>query len=282
MEKSSRTEITGVPYRHHIDMERVKVEINNHIAVVRLNRPDKMNALDPQMFKDIIETTETVRKDASVRVVVLTGEGPAFCAGLDLESLMQGSELTEDIEKRTHGICNIAQQIVWGWWTAPVPVIAAVHGVAYGAGLQLMMGADVKYVATDTKLCIMEMKWGLVPDFAATQLMRHTVREDVLRELTYSNRVFSGTEAVDLGFATHAMADPLASAMELAKKIADKSPSAIVTAKKLFNDTLQMNLEDGLMEESKAQAALFNSRNQREAVMASMQKRAPKYEDHRP
>lgn len=262
-------------------MKRVNVDINNHIAVVKLSRPDKMNALDPQMFKDIIAASEQIKNDTSVRVVVLRGEGKAFCAGLDLESLMQGSELTEDIEKRTHGICNIAQQIVWGWWTAPVPVIAAVHGVAYGAGLQLMMGADIKYVATDAKLCIMEMKWGLVPDFTATQLMRFTVREDVLRELTYSNRVFSGTEAVALGFATHAMEDPLASAMELAKKIAGKSPSAIVTAKKLFNDTLQMNLEDGLLEESKAQAALFNSKNQREAVMASLQKRPPQFDEYR-
>jgi len=262
-------------------MEKVKLEISNHIAVVSLNRPDKMNALDPQLFYDLVEAQDIVKNDASVRVVVLTGEGDAFCAGMDMEGLVKGNELTEDIVKRTHGITNIGQQIVWGWWTSPVPVIAAVHGVAFGAGLQLMLGADIKYISPDTKLGIMEMKWGLIPDFACPQLMRHTIREDVIRELVYTNKVFSGAEAIKLGFASHVKDNPLEAAMELAAKIVSKNPSAIVKAKKLLNDTLILEQAEGLLEESKAQAFLFNSKNQREAVMAGMQKRAPEFDDYR-
>jgi len=262
-------------------MERVKVDIDNHIAVVSLNRPDKMNALDPQMFYDLVKAQDIVENDASVRVVVLTGEGDAFCSGMDMEGLAKGNELTKDIVTRTHGIANIGQQLVWGWWNSPIPVIAAVRGVAFGAGLQLMLGADIKYIAPDTKLGILEVKWGLIPDFACTQLMRHTIREDVIRELIYSHRVFSGEEAVALGFASHAVENPLEAAMALAKKIASKSPSAIVKAKKLLNDTLVLDQAEGLLEESKAQASLFHSKNQIEAVMSGMQKRLPEFDNYR-
>jgi len=262
-------------------MERVTIDINNHIALVTLNRPDKMNALTAELMHDIIDAAEKIAKDASVRVVVLTGNGKGFCAGLDLSNFQKGNDLLKDIVTRTHGITNIGQQIVWGWRTNPVPVIAAVHGVALGTGLQLMLGADIKYIHPNTKLSIMESKWGLIPDFAGPQLMRHTVRDDIIRELTYTSRIFSGAEAVQYGFATHLSENPLEEAMALAKEIASKSPSAIVKAKKLLNDSLHLNQEDGLMAESVAQDALLNTKNQIEAVMSGMQKRPANFDNFR-
>ena len=239
-------------------MERVRIEKNNHIAIVRLNRPDKMNALDIPMFEGIIEAGEKVAANASVRVVVLTGEGRAFCAGIDLGNFSQPNGAgSKPLTERTHGVANMWQQAAWVWRALPVPVIAAVHGVAFGGGLQIMLGADIKYVAADTKLCVMEMKWGLIPDMAGTQLMYHSVRDDIIRELTYTNRIFSGKQAVDYGFCTHISEDPLGDAIKLATEIAGKSPTAIVKAKKLLNAAPYLNVEDGLMMESVEQNAVI-------------------------
>jgi len=126
-------------------MNRVKIEIEKHIAVVTFNRPEKMNALDPAQFSAIIEAGEQVAKDPSVRVVVLTGAGRAFCAGLDISSLQADSEVTDNpLIPRTHGIANTWQYSAWIWRDLPVPVIAAAHGVVFGGGLQIMLGADIK------------------------------------------------------------------------------------------------------------------------------------------
>ena len=192
--------------------DRIRLSITDGIADVRLNRADKMNALDPAMFMAIADTGARLKEDTSVRAVVLSGEGRAFCAGLDVERIaaVAGDSLLPfaDLAKRTHGIANFVQHIVWLWREMAVPVIAAVHGVAFGGGFQLALGADLRYVAPGTLLGLIETKWGLVPDMAGTQLMRSLAREDVVRELTYSGRMFSAEEALVYGFATRLVADP--------------------------------------------------------------------------
>ncbi len=263
-------------------MSRVTVEIKDHIAIVKLNRPDKMNALDIAMFEGIIEAGEKVAANSSVRVVVLTGEGKAFCAGIDLSNFSNPNGAgSKPLATRTHGAANMWQQAAWIWRALPVPVIAAVHGVAYGGGLQIMLGADIKYVTTDTRLSVMEMKWGLIPDMAGTQLMYHSVRDDIIRELTYTNRVFSGEQAVQYGFCTHVSEAPLADAIKLATEIAGKNPTAIVKAKKLLNAAPYLSAEEGLLMESVEQDGVIMKKNQLEAVYASMQKRAGNFEDYR-
>lgn len=262
-------------------MNRVSVEINNHIAIVKLNRPDKMNALDIPMFEGIIAAGEEVAADPSVRVVVLAGEGRSFCAGIDLGNFSNSNGSSKPLAERTHGIANMWQQAAWIWRALPVPVIAAVHGVAYGGGLQIMLGADIKYVTADTRLSVMEMKWGLIPDMAGTQLMYHSVRDDIIRELTYTNRVFSGEQAVAYGFCTHVSENPMEDALKLATEIASKSPTAIVKAKKLLNAAPYLSVEDGFMMESVEQDGVIMKKNQLEAVYSSMQKRAGNFEDYR-
>jgi len=262
---------------------RITIEVENHVAIVKLNRAEKMNALDLPMFNAIIDTAEKLVKETAVRAVVLAGEGKAFCAGLDLSNFNMNDEgmMSQPLIERTHGITNMWQQAVWCWRALPVPVIAAIHGVAFGGGLQIMLAADIKYIAPDTKLSVMEMKWGIIPDMAGTQLMRHTVRDDIIRELTYTHRIFSGEEAVEYGFATHGSNQPFEDALKLAHEIASKSPSAIVKAKKVLNAAPYLSVEEGLQLESIEQDAILKKENQLEAVFSTLQKREGNFKDYR-
>ena len=263
-------------------MERVKVEIANHIATVSFNRPEKLNALDVKQYKAIIAAGEQVNNDPSIRVVIIKGEGKAFCAGLDISVMGGNNELMDKpLIPRTHGLANTWQQAVWVWRELQVPVIAAVHGFAFGGGLQIMLGADIKYITADTKLSMMEMKWGIIPDMAGTQLMYHTVRQDIIKELTFTNRIFSGTEAVEYGFATHISEEPYQAAVKLAEEIASKSPSAVVKAKKLLNAAPYLSSQDGLLMESTEQTAILKKKNQMEAIFSNMQKRKGQFENYR-
>jgi enoyl-CoA hydratase/carnithine racemase len=261
---------------------RVLLTITEGIADVRLNRPDKMNALDPPMFNAIAETGARIKEDTSIRAVVLSGEGKAFCAGLDLDRIAATSQGVgflpfPDLDKRTHGVANFVQHIVWLWRELPVPVIAAIHGVAFGGGLQLALGADVRFAAPDTRFGIIESKWGLVPDMAGTQIMRHLVREDVIRELTYTARPFSAQEAVTYGFATRLEADPRGAALSTARDIAGRSPDAIRAAKRLLNQAAACDALTGLESETIGQLRLIGSANQIEAVRANLERRPPNF-----
>jgi enoyl-CoA hydratase/carnithine racemase len=268
--------------------ERVTITIEDGVADVRLVRADKMNALDNAMFEALVAAGERLKTEKGVRAVVLSGEGRAFCAGLDMGNFGQmaqgrggpaAARADESLGARSHGVANRAQYACWVWREVPVPVIAAVHGVAFGGGFQVALGADMRYVTPDARLCVMEIKWGLVPDMAGTQLMRHLAREDIVRELTYTGRIFSGEEAFAYGFATRVTADPRAAALATAREIAGKSPDAIRAAKRILNDAVLVDPKTGLTQESVEQAHLIGSPNQVEAVMSNLQKRAPAYAD---
>ncbi len=265
--------------------DRVSISIENHIADVRLIRADKMNALDPAMFQGIIEAGKQLKEEKGVRAVVLSGEGRSFCAGLDMASMAASGGANpsggraQKLADRTNGNANDFQYVATLWRELPMPVIAAVHGVCFGGGLQIASGADIRVIAPGARLSIMEMKWGLVPDMGGYALWRGYVRDDVLRELTYTNREFSGEEARALGFATHVDADPHARAMAMAAEIASRNPDAIRLAKDMFNKLPDRAEDDILMAESIAQDAVIRTPNQMEAVMSQMQKRAANYVD---
>ncbi len=250
------------------------------VAQLRLIRGDKLNALDQPMFDALIEAGQALMAMPGLRCVVMAGEGRAFCAGLDLASLDttlagQGRSLAE----RSHGNANGFQQAALIWRTLPVPVIAAVHGVCFGGGLQIAGGADIRVIAPDAQLSVMEMKWGLVPDMGGFALWRGVVREDILRELTYTNRIFAGEEARTLGFATLTDADPQARATHLAREIAARSPSAMRSAKALFNRSIDLSLDEILIAESREQHRLLGSRNQVEALSSQMEGRPGRFAD---
>jgi len=264
--------------------QRISVELRDGVADVRLRRADKMNALDDDMFEALRTTGEQLKTRPGVRVVVLSGEGRAFCAGLDTANFGKmasgergGARLLQGT--RTAAGANPSQHAVLVWRELPVPVIAAVHGVAYGGGLQLMLGADLRFITADTKLSIMEINWGLVPDMAGIALLRRLVRDDVARELTYTGRVFSGSEAQQLGLATRVCEDPRAEALALAAQIAARSPTAMRAAKRLLDLGTDVTTAQILLAESREQAALIGSAEQIEAVQARLAGRPALFRD---
>lgn len=261
--------------------DRVSIHLGEDgVAQVKLTRADKMNALDHEMFERIIEAGHELHGMKGVRVVVLSGEGRAFCAGLDLSNFARKPSPDEpDLTQRTHGNANRAQQAAMVWRKLPVPVIAAVHGVCFGGGLQIASGADIRVVHPETRMAIMEMKWGLVPDMGGYALWRGLVRDDVMRELVYTNREFTGEEAKEYGLATHVDANPHAKSTAIASEIANRNPHAIRAAKRLQAGMMEKDTDAILMDESVEQHAIMRSKNQVEAVMSGMEKRRPNFED---
>jgi len=271
--------------------ERVSVECEDGIAHVQLNRPDKKNALDSGMFEGLLSAARRLCDDRSVRAVVLSGAGDSFSSGLDVANLgdMASGSLSpesESIQEATRDLsrdgANRAQQLAWLWQELPVPVIAAVHGAAYGGGLHIALGADIRFVAPDARLAFVEISWGLVPDLSGTQALRRLVPLDVAKKLIFSGEIIDGAKAVALGLGTELSATPLEDAFSLARTIAQRSPEAVRAAKKLLNDSAFVPLAEGLANEMKASASLMGGANQIEAVMAKLQKRPPKFADPEP
>jgi enoyl-CoA hydratase/carnithine racemase len=271
--------------------QRIRVTMTDGVADVQLSRPDKLNALDKAMFDALVETGSSLVRQQGLRVVVLSGEGRAFCAGLDMGRFAQmagpdevGATASNErrLGTRSHGIANASQYAVLVWQDIPVPVIAAVHGVAFGGGFQLTLGADIRFVAPDTKMSVMEIKWGLVPDMGGMLLMPRLARADVIRELTFSGRVFSGTEALSMGFATRVCEDPYPAAMALAREVASKSPHAMRAGKRLMKVMEAGDAAAILRAESHEQVRLLGSANQKEAVVANLQKRVPNFAEVEP
>ena len=266
--------------------DRVSVTISDGVADVRLTRSEKMNAIDDAMFEALIQTGERLKVEVGLRAIVLSGEGRAFCAGLDVDgfqSLAAGAARGvlntggPRPAERTAGGAHRVQHAVMVWRETPVPVIAAIHGVAFGGGLQLALGADLRFVTPDAKMSVLEIKWGLVPDMGGIVLLRGLVRDDVARELTWSGRMFTGDEAVRLGLATRVVADPREEALAFAREVAAKSPHAVRAGKRLLNLAADGSPPEILQEESREQVALIGSPNQLEAIMANLQKRPPQF-----
>jgi len=258
--------------------------VENHVAHVKLNRYAKYNALNAEMFEAIVDAGKQVSADKGVRAVVLSGEGKGFCAGLDFESFMamEGVSDPKDLkffDKPEGSPANYAQLVGYVWKQVPVPVIAAVHGVAYGGGFQLALAADIRLASEDARFSVMEIKWGLVPDMSGTQTLRDLTRLDVAKELTFTGRVVEAGEAADLGLVTRVCGDPLAEAMQMAQEIAGKSPDAIVAGKKLLEEAWHGDSADGLGLEADLQKKIIGKKNQIEAVMANFEKRAPDFAD---
>ena len=267
--------------------DRVSITITDGIADVRLSRPDKRNALDNAMFGAIAAAGEQMKADPSVRVVVLSGDGPSFCAGLDFSSFQQmagGARTADEVVSgegpgamQTGRITHLGQQVAWAWQEVPVPVIAAVHGHALGGGIQIALGADIRIVHPDTKLSVREVHWGLVPDMTGTQVLSRLVRPDIAKELTFTARIFSGTEAFELGLATRLSETPYDDAMAMAAEIAGRSPSAIRGAKELFNRVVNAGAAEQFAEERRVIGSLIGRPDQVEAVTANFENRPARF-----
>ncbi|MDH4047040.1 MAG: crotonase/enoyl-CoA hydratase family protein [Gammaproteobacteria bacterium] len=266
--------------------ERVLLTVKEHVAVVTLNRPEKKNAVDIETFEALIRAGETVAADRSVRAVVLHGAGGNFCAGIDI-SVFQGKDGGKEqnvagggrMKARDGSPANFFQSAAYVWHALPVPVIAAIEGYAFGAGLQIASGADIRYAEPAAKLSIMEIKWGIIPDMAMSVTLRNVMPLDRIRELAYSGRIISGQEALHAGLVTALHENPLDAACALAAEIAAKSPDAIRAIKELTSAGWAQPTADALRTEATLQLGLMGSPNQREAIAANMGDRKPVFRD---
>jgi enoyl-CoA hydratase/carnithine racemase len=264
--------------------DRVRVELAEHVAVVTLARADKHNALDAAMFQGIAAAAEEVAATPGVRAVVLHGEGPSFCSGLDVASFLADGPDGFDVILDRAGPrgANLAQRVATDWLDLPMPVIAAVHGNCFGGGLQIALGADVRICAPDARLSVMEARWGLVPDMGITQTLTRLVAIDVAKELTFTARRLAGEEAARLGLVTRVADDPLAEARALAAEIAGRSPDAVRAAKRLYEECWPAPAPHALELETELQRGLMGSPNQLAAVVAGMNGEPADFTDPEP
>ncbi|QGG97062.1 crotonase/enoyl-CoA hydratase family protein [Actinomarinicola tropica] len=267
--------------------DRVSIDVSEGVADVRLVRAEKMNAVDGAMFEALIEAGDICAADRSIRAIVLSGEGRGFCAGLDFGSFQamasgprrEGGGSGERLLDNEGRITSRGQQAVYTWTEQAVPVIAAVHGPALGAGFQLALGADIRFIHPEATMSVLEIRWGLIPDMTGTQMLPRLVGLDVAKELTFTGRMVPGTECVELGLATHLSDDPHADAMALAREIASKSPDAIRHGKRLLSQVGQVTVAEQFADEARTMGSLIGSPNQLESVSAYFEKRDPVYED---
>lgn len=259
----------------------VTISIKNRIADVRLNRPDRYNALSPEMFEAIVKAGKSIEVNRSIRAVVLSGVGKGFCAGLDFEEFRQMKSSGKNmLEEKTDGTYpNLFQKAAYVWKQLPVPVIAALHGSALGGGMQIALGADIRLASPEVRLSIREIQWGLIPDMSASQTLRDLVRLDVAKELVFTGRIIGAEEALRLGLITRICDDPLAEALKMAGEIAQKSPNAIIAGKRLLETAWHGNSETGFRVEEELQISLLGSPNQVEAIQANLEKRMPDFQD---
>lgn len=268
----------------------VTVELENHVAHVRLNRPDKMNAIDPAMWKAIPAAGELLAATKGVRAVVLSGNGRGFCAGMDMATFQAMGDQTgsasgkPNLDTQAGGAPgarpgNAFQRAALVWKRLPVPVIAALHGVALGAGAQIALGADIRIAGPDLRFGVLEIKWGLIPDVGISQTLRDVVPLDVAKELTFTGRIVKADEARALGLVTRIADDPIADALALAREIASKSPDAIRLGKRLLDGSWHADEATGLALEAGLQSELIGSENQLESIRAQFEKREPKFRD---
>jgi len=259
---------------------RVRVEVADHVAVVTLTRADKHNALDVAMFEQIIAAAERLGTEPGVRAVILHGDGPSFCSGLDVVSIMAAGGGVAGLTDRVQGdVPNWFQRAAHDWLALPVPVIAALHGNCFGGGLQIALGADIRIAAPHTRLSVMEVKWGLVPDMSITRTLPRLVSIDVAKELTYTGRIFDAVEAQRLGVVTRIADDPLTVAHSLAAEIAGRSPDAVRAAKRLFDESWTGAPQQTLALEAELQLGLIGSPNQLAAVTAGFTKEPAAFVD---
>jgi enoyl-CoA hydratase/carnithine racemase len=280
--------------------DRVTVQIESGVADVRLNRPDKLNALDGDLILALVEAGARLSRDTAVRAVVLSGEGRAFSAGLDFSGFMamagggrgtvdRGSPAEEDsgsapgdigmIGRVDGRITHLAQQAAHTWSEVPVPVIAAITGHCLGGGLQIALGADLRIVHPEASLSVLEIRWGLSPDMTGTATLPRLVGPDVAKELTWTGRMVSGEEAARIGLATRTSETPREDALALAAEIAARSPHAVRAVKRLLDQSGTVPLAQQYADERLEIGALVGTPDQVEAVAAYFERRPPSFAD---
>jgi enoyl-CoA hydratase/carnithine racemase len=255
------------------ESSKILTEVKGHIAYVYLNRPEKLNGLDMPMFTQMVATAKKIRKNRSIRVVILSGKGSSFCAGLDFSAVSKNPSIVAKIFlKWPWTRMNLAQKIAHCWRDLPIPVISVVHGNCFGGGMQIILATDYRIAKPDANLSIMEMKWGLVPDMSGMVTLSRLTRIDIAQELIMTGRQFSAKEGYEYGLISKLSDDPMKDAEELAKLVAEKSPDAVAASKYLLKKTWKADTRIALLWERWVQARILFRKNQRIAMKNGLSK----------
>lgn len=259
----------------------VDISIVDGIAEVRLERPDKYNAINLAMFDELATAGRELAENTGIRAVILTGAGGNFCSGIDLaalQGLLSSNEAFREAAKPLEGeVANRFQQAAHVWRGLEVPVLAAIEGICFGGGLQIALGADIRIATPTARLSIMEVRWGIVPDMGLMAVLPRLMPIDRAKELVWSGRIVEGEEALAIGLVTETSAAPLSRARDLAKEFAARSPDAIVGAKRLLDHGWSMGTADALSLEAAVQSEIIGLTNQKEAVAANLEQRKPRF-----
>ena len=240
----------------------LNISKHNGIAYVGLNRPEKYNALNFKLFKEMDSCIKRLAKDKTLTAVILFGEGGNFSSGLDVKSVMSSPiDAVKLLFKWLPGNANLAQRVSIGWRRLPVPVIAVMEGICYGGGMQIVLGADIRIVAPECKMSIMEAKWGLVPDMAGFVGLREILPKDQALMLTMSADIISAQQALQLNLITSIEDEPMAAATALATKLTQTSPDANAAIKASINRSWSASIRQLLSRESWYQVRLLLGKN---------------------
>ncbi|GLS82481.1 crotonase/enoyl-CoA hydratase family protein [Paraferrimonas haliotis] len=253
--------------------QRLTVSIRDQVAHVNLARPDKRNAIDLTMFKELAGVAKELKRNRDIRAVILAGDGPDFCSGLDVAGVMkQKSQMFSLLTKWWPGHANLAQRAAHAWRKIPVPVIVAIHGRCWGGGLQIALGGDFRLASTEASLSIMESKWGLVPDMSGLVALRGIMRQDQAMKITMSSELITAPQALELGLVTQVVDEPLEAALALAQSLADKSPDCLAAIKGLYQGHWHSSEGRILASETWRQWKILSGSNFRRAVSRNMGK----------
>ncbi|MDN4503614.1 crotonase/enoyl-CoA hydratase family protein [Alteromonadaceae bacterium BrNp21-10] len=247
--------------------QRVTLSVENGVALVTLNRPDKHNAIDMAMFEGIDKTIKQINANREIRVVIVTGAGVSFCSGLDVKSVLSNkSGALRLLWKWLPGNANLAQRVSIGWRRLKVPVIMVLHGKCWGGGMQIALGGDFRIAATDCSLSIMETQWGLIPDMGGTPALRECVAGDQGMKLAMTSEVIDAEQALAVGLITQVSDDPLQAAQLLAQQLIERSPDTNRVIKKMYHKIWSVNERKILALETLNQIKIIAGKNQSIAV----------------
>lgn len=253
--------------------DHVLFEVKDNIAYVTLNRPEKHNGLNLALFHELIQTAKDIKKNKSIRAVILNGAGDSFCAGLDFKAVSNNPGMIPKLFlKLPWTKDNAFQRVALIWRDIPVPVISVIQGNCFGGGLQIALGTDFRFSKADANYSIMEMKWGLIPDMSLTATLTTLCRYDIAQELTMTGRNFNGNEALEYGLVTRVSEDPMSEAITLAEELVKKSPDAIAATKSLFKKSWKASERKTLRIERWTQMKLLGRKNQRIALNNGLKK----------
>jgi len=264
------------------------LETADKIAHLRLNRPEKLNAMDGVFWAELDDILAQLQRDAPARALVISAGGKHFCAGMDLTVFEQGNAIPEgnaSVRTALHEQILQLQRTFTRLEALRLPVIAAIHGACVGGALDMVTACDIRYAASDAFFCVQEINIGLVADVGTLQRLPKLIPEAVAREYAYSGRRLRAARARELGLVNDVFPDQAAAldaALALAREIAGKSPSAVWASKQAINYAREHSVADSLQQMALLQMGVWQSSDILEAVRANAEKRAARFDDLAP